>query len=201
MHGSHDAADTQEISDLLITKVRNATQRFLDVNVAIHDGRVTATPCVSGPDTGAMGVHFVLPSRLGDCMLNPNEPEALIYEPMQNGALRLVGVDFIVFAADWAAGHPEGGTPGVDGHLTNYVCRANRFGCTPSANCTYGRGSTTRAARSPIGTRTYPATTNGVNERETLRHSQKIRPCCERSFPLKTSRPMAAIRSPTSTRF
>jgi hypothetical protein len=125
---SHSAPEGNTISQLLFDKVRTATRRFLDVNVAMHDGWVPATPCVSGPEAGAMGVHFVLPSRLGDGMLNPNEPEALIYEPMANGALRLVGAEFIVFSSDWASLHPDGGTPAVDGHLTNFVPEPNRFG-------------------------------------------------------------------------
>ena len=72
----------------LIEKVRNATARYTDLNVALAEGFVPATPCVSGPDTGAMGVHFVLPSRVSGGVLNAAQPEALIYEPMANGAMR-----------------------------------------------------------------------------------------------------------------
>ena len=111
----------------LVEKVRLATAHFLDVNVAKAEHWVQATPCVSGPMAGAMGVHFLLPSRL-DAVLKADEPEALIYEPMPNGALRLVGVEFIVLAGDWKAAHPEGPTPDVDGHLTNYVGEPNRYG-------------------------------------------------------------------------
>jgi len=120
-------ATTTTISPL-VDKVRMATAKYLDVNVATNEGWVPATPCVSGPSSGAMGVHFVLPSRLGDGALNASEPEALIYEPLPDGALRLVGVEFIVIASDWARLHPEGGTPSVDGHLTNYVAEPNRYG-------------------------------------------------------------------------
>ena len=112
----------------LVEKVRLATAQFIDVNAAMHAGWVQGTPCVSGPASGAMGVHFILPSRVGDGMLKADEPEALIYEPMPDGALRLVGVEFIVLASDWALGHPDGGTPAVDGHLTNYVAEPNRYG-------------------------------------------------------------------------
>ena len=112
----------------LVDKVRMATAQFLDINAAKDAGWVQATPCVSGPTAGAMGVHFVLPSRLGDGILNGSEPEALIYEPLASGAMRLVGVEFIVMAADWARVHPEGGVPTVDGHLTNYVGDPNRYG-------------------------------------------------------------------------
>jgi hypothetical protein len=112
----------------LVDKVRQATSRYRDINVAIAEGWVQGTPCVSGPNEGAMGVHFILPARVGDGVLRADEPEALIYEPMASGALRLVGVEFIVLASDWAAQHPEGGAPSLEGHLTHYVGAPNRYG-------------------------------------------------------------------------
>jgi len=122
------ASSTRAGSAPLVDKVRVATAKYLDINAALHEGWTQATPCVSGPSSGAMGVHFIMPSRVGDGTLNANEPESLIYEPMPSGAMRLVGVEFIVIAADWAKLHPEGGAPSVDGHLTNYVGEPNRYG-------------------------------------------------------------------------
>jgi hypothetical protein len=112
----------------LIDKVRNATARYLDLNVALAEGFVPATPCVSGPDTGAMGVHFVLPARISGGVLNAEQPEALIYEPMAGGAMRLVGVEFIVLESVWAANNPAGGVPALDGNLLNYISAPNRYG-------------------------------------------------------------------------
>jgi hypothetical protein len=112
----------------LIDKVRNATARYLDLNVALAEGFVPATPCVSGPDTGAMGVHFVLPARIGAGVLNAEQPEALIYEPISNGAMRLVGVEFIVLESVWAAKHPPPSVPALDGNLLNYIAYPNRYG-------------------------------------------------------------------------
>lgn len=112
----------------LIDKVHNATARYVDLNVALTEGFVAATPCVSGPDTGAMGVHFVLPSRIGAGVLNAEQPEALIYEPMANGAMRLVGVEFIVLESVWAAKNPAGSVPALDGNLLNYIAAPNRYG-------------------------------------------------------------------------
>ena len=106
----------------LVSKVRAATARFRDVNVAINEGWVAATPCVSGPDHGAMGVHFVLPDRLTDGVLKAEEPEALIYEPTNNGALRLVGVEYIAIASTVQNAQK------LEGHLLNYVGEPNRFG-------------------------------------------------------------------------
>ena len=122
-------ASAGEGSTPLIDKVRNATAPYVDLNVAMAHGYVPATPCVSGPDTGAMGVHFVLPALIAAGTLNAEQPQALIYEPMANGAMRLVGVEFIVLESVWAAGnHPAGSVPALDGNLLNYIGAPNRYG-------------------------------------------------------------------------
>jgi len=112
----------------LIDKVRAATARYRNINVALSEGFAQATPCVSGPDFGAMGVHYVLGSRISGGVLQADEPEALIYEPLPGGALRLVGVEFIVLASVWQTQHTDGSTPALDGHLLNYVGAPNRYG-------------------------------------------------------------------------
>jgi hypothetical protein len=109
----------------LVSKVRRATQRYKDIDVAIAEGWAPATPCVSGPDEGAMGVHYVLAARIGDGELNAEEPEALIYEPRPGGRLRLVGVEFIELAEVWDRRH--GTQPTLDGHLLNLVTGPNRY--------------------------------------------------------------------------
>lgn len=111
----------------LIEKVRGATAQFRDFQSAraIYNG---ATPCVSGPNEGAMGVHIIKTSILLDGAVDVNEPEALIYEPQSNGYMRLVGVEYIVTASEWAKNHPDGSTPAIDGQLMNYVGAPNRYG-------------------------------------------------------------------------
>lgn len=111
----------------LVNKVRNATRRYLDINIALGEGWVRATPCVSGPNEGAMGVHFIKPERLHDGLLQADEPEMLIYEPQRGGAYRLVGVEYLVLASEWAARNP-GTAPSVDGHLAHFVGEPNRYG-------------------------------------------------------------------------
>ncbi|MGH8175772.1 MAG: hypothetical protein ACREV5_05880 [Steroidobacter sp.] len=127
-HGAHGSAHHAStwIRSPLVAKVRAATRRYKDVNVAIAEGWVAATPCVSGPNEGAMGVHYVLPERVGDAVLRADQPEALIYQPLPGGRLRLVGVEFIVLAEPWETQHAEA-QPALEGHLLNLVGAPNRY--------------------------------------------------------------------------
>jgi hypothetical protein len=112
-------------SPTLLDVVRNATAPFVDPEVAIGAGYIPKTFCVSGPNQGAMGVHFVNPTLVTDGALDPERPEALVYES-KNGRLRLVAAEFIVFADAWHAHHPQ--PPALFGQLLNYVEAPNRFG-------------------------------------------------------------------------
>ena len=129
-NGPESSAD--QLRESLAQEVREGTGRFRDINVAFREGYAAATTCVSGPDTGAMGVHLVhvnkgQPDRVADGKLLAQEPEALIYEPEADGSMRLVGVEFIELAADWNARSPQE-PPSVLGNLMNLVGEPNRFG-------------------------------------------------------------------------
>src|SRR3569833_3315613 len=105
----------------LIKKVHDATAKYRDINVALYKekGWAVATPCVSGPDHGAMGIHVVQGSRIADGVLEPTLPEALIYEPLPNGYFRLVGLEFGRRAGGGAARGPGGGGPARGGGRRN----------------------------------------------------------------------------------
>jgi hypothetical protein len=111
----------------LIDQVRHATEQYLEISTAMAQNFVQATPCVSGPDAGAMGVHFIQLDRITNLVLNVTQPQALIYEPAADGAMRLVGVEYIVLDASWSAAHP-GTEPALQGNLLNYVASPNRYG-------------------------------------------------------------------------
>jgi hypothetical protein len=111
----------QKLPSPLVEKVRKATSRFRDVNVAIAEG-YSAGPCVSGPNSGAMGVHLINTALLTK-EVDAETPEALIYEPSPDGRMRLVGVEIITFASDWV-----NEVPVLDGHLLHYVGTPNRYG-------------------------------------------------------------------------
>ena len=83
-----------------LASVRTATAAYHDVNAALADGFVPATPCVSNPaGPGEMGVHYVDMSRLATGF-ELTRPEVLIYEPQDNGRMRLVGVEYVALDAD-----------------------------------------------------------------------------------------------------
>ena len=105
--------------------MRDATAQYIDINKAKQDKFVVGTPCVSGPDAGAMGVHLVRPDRIGTLLLDATKPQALIYEPMADGAMRLVGVEYIILAQNWA---DPSSPPALDGNLFNYIDAPNRYG-------------------------------------------------------------------------
>ncbi len=119
----HSATETPwQANSPLVLKVRKATARFRDINVALAEGYAPGTPCVSGPNSGAMGVHLINGALLGK-EVDAETPEALIYEPSPNGRMRLVGVEIITFASDWVDE-----VPALDGHLLHYVGAPNRYG-------------------------------------------------------------------------
>ena len=110
----------------LVRLVRQATAQFRDPAAAEAQGYHLLFGCVSGPDVGAMGLHYVNMSLVGDGELDASRPEIVIYEPQPNGRLRLVGADFLVLAADWHAKHAE--TPQLNGQLLHLFESPNRFG-------------------------------------------------------------------------
>jgi hypothetical protein len=109
----------------LVQDVREATRQFLDVNNAGPAGYGPAFGCVSGPDHGAMGIHYVNGNLVGDGQIDVNHPEALIYEPVGNKR-RLVGVEYIVDAATWLANN-NNTPPALDGQDFQFVAAPNRF--------------------------------------------------------------------------
>jgi hypothetical protein len=120
-HAGHWAAAPAK----LVETVRHATVQFTDVNAATAAGYQSLFGCVSGPDQGAMGVHYINLALYADGTLDATRPEALIYEP-SNGGLTLVGVEYIVDAATWLAHNSS--PPMLEGQAFQLVNSPNRYG-------------------------------------------------------------------------
>jgi hypothetical protein len=122
---SHDAQGE------LLKVVRESTAKYQDVGAAIADQYKLTFGCVSGPDFGAMGLHFVNFDILTHGILDATRPTIVIYEPQPDGQLRLIGADFLIFASDWDKAHPGAGAPQLMGQLFQYFESPNRFGLPP----------------------------------------------------------------------
>jgi hypothetical protein len=105
------------------------TRPYRDVAMAEAAGWVNTQNCVSGPDVGAMGVHFVNFGLVPDDQIDPQQPEVLIYE-MRDGRFRLVGAEFFMLADIWHAGGRTD-TPILMGQLFHYNGAPNRYGLPP----------------------------------------------------------------------
>jgi hypothetical protein len=110
---SAQAANSNPLAD----KVRTALDRFKDVNVAVEEG-YSPIPCASGVDGGAMGIHYVNGAYLKDDAVDLNKPEAVMYEPMPDGKLALIAVEYITTK----------GPASLENHLLSFTGTPNRYG-------------------------------------------------------------------------
>jgi len=121
----HSASHQDPAPPALVQLVREGTRKYTNVNNATAAGYGPFLGCVAGTDHGAMGVHYVNGTLLGNLTLDPAQPQALVYEPV-DGKLRLVAVEFILDAASWLAAN-NNTPPVLEGHVFNFVGAPNRF--------------------------------------------------------------------------
>jgi hypothetical protein len=120
-HSAHE----QPVPATLVQLVRDGTRQYINVNNATAAGYGSFLGCVAGTDHGAMGVHYVNLTLLGNLTLDPAQPQALIYEP-HDRKMTLVGVEFILDSASWLAAN-NNTPPVLDGQVFNFVGAPNRF--------------------------------------------------------------------------
>jgi hypothetical protein len=107
-------------SNPLADHVRAANDRFKDVSVAVAEG-YGPIPCDSSPSGGAMGIHYVNGAYLKDGVIDIAHPEAVMYEPMPDGKLAFIAVEYITFK----------GPASLEGHLFNFNGAPNSYGLDP----------------------------------------------------------------------
>lgn len=83
----------------MLAELRAATAKYHRIEVAMKDGFVQGSDCVSSP-AGAMGFHYARVAEI-DASLDPAMPEVLLYERHKNGKMKLVGVEFVIKKALW----------------------------------------------------------------------------------------------------
>jgi hypothetical protein len=110
-----------------IAAVRQATNKYRDLNAALADGYVPFYVCTEEPGIGTMGQHYVKLSLVGDPNEDPLQPEALVYVPTPNGGHRLVAAEWVVFASVWQGAYGNT-TPTILGQPMLFRPAGNRFG-------------------------------------------------------------------------
>jgi hypothetical protein len=119
----------------LVKIVQQATAQYYRVEDAEAAGYHLLFGCVSGDDSGAMGLHYVnLPLYMPqpgvfDDKIIAEQPEIILYEPTPGGRPRLTGADYIVDAAAWNKTHSQ--APELNGQIFHFFDAPNRFGLPP----------------------------------------------------------------------
>lgn len=117
--GSSSAgAPSVELNQVLAT-LRRVTAKYHDLNVAIEDGFVLLHPCEERPGEGPVGTVYVHFGRLLDGVIDPELPDALVYEPSRNGRPKLVAAEFA---------EPYGADPNPPTFMGQTFQREDEFG-------------------------------------------------------------------------
>lgn len=85
----------------LVADVRHATAGFRDFDGVEDAGYGKFLDCFVNNEVGGMGQHYVNGDLVGDDVLDPMKPEALVYEPTEDGDMILVAFEYLVFADQW----------------------------------------------------------------------------------------------------
>lgn len=89
-----------------LTTMAQATARYHDLDHAKADGFVFLHGCEVRGDEGPVGIVYIHPGRLTDGVIDPAQPDGLIYEPRKNGKPKLIGVEFAMPYALWSNPQP-----------------------------------------------------------------------------------------------
>lgn len=124
--GCDDSPTEAEEVDEQIEEVRSLSEPFRNLSAAQAAGYTVWSPdpsaanatCASSAE-GKMGFHLVNvglrgspanPAQ-GDATIDFRQPEMLLYEKRADGAMNLVGVEYLVFKEAWERVHGAGAAP------------------------------------------------------------------------------------------
>ncbi len=105
---AQEPASTEMPKDVisLIDDVRGATAEYRDLDTAIDAGYGKFLDCFqNGTDLG-MGQHYVNGDLVSDDVVDALHPEALVYEPREDGDPILVAMEYLVFEDQWKGDEP-----------------------------------------------------------------------------------------------
>jgi hypothetical protein len=141
------ACDEHESAVSFIVSARLATNKYHSLTVAKKAGYsiladTAGITCISEPQMGAMGVHYVKGDLVKDPAIDAKEPEALVYAPDGRGELQLAALEYVVIQGDWNAHqiqpaglsvrtHESIAPPMLFGNEFNFTDAPNRYGLPP----------------------------------------------------------------------
>ncbi|MBN2469838.1 MAG: hypothetical protein JXN59_03850 [Anaerolineae bacterium] len=85
----------------LIHEARMTTAQYHTLDTALEAGYGKFLDCFTHGEDRGMGQHYVHGDLVSDDVLDPARPEALVYEPLDDGTQVLVAHEYLVFADVW----------------------------------------------------------------------------------------------------
>ncbi len=114
---------------------KSSTARFHDIDTAREAGYTAMVAdkagltCIAQPGEGAMGIHMLKPELLfGDGTIDAAKPELLVYERRNDGSMKLVALEYLVFKSEWKGV----GRPSLFGQEFDEIKADNRYGIPES---------------------------------------------------------------------
>ena len=111
---------------------KNSTAAFHDVEKAKQAGYDVTVfdkaglSCIAQPGEGAMGVHLLNPKLLLDGTIDADKPELLVYERRNDGSMKLVALEYLIFQS------MSNGRPSLFGQPFDEIKADNRYGIPAS---------------------------------------------------------------------
>jgi hypothetical protein len=110
-HQHPAAVKVDEVHPRDLAALRRAIGPYHNVKAAERGGWNFVIPNLDGSlcfetSAGGMGFHYADTDLIGDGVVDAAHPEALLFEPQQNGRLRLVAVEYLVPIALWTGAEP-----------------------------------------------------------------------------------------------
>lgn len=125
--GSRSSSDSREIARKSATQYQQlAAAKAAGYGLLKDKNGIACIAMDSMPQMGAMGIHYASPTLVGDGELDVRTPEALVYQPLGAGKVRLAALEYVVIKSAWDAKHEF--APVMFGHRFNFTPAGNRFG-------------------------------------------------------------------------
>jgi hypothetical protein len=130
-----DKSEAKAAATTPLDSVRTTIAGYQDFKASQSDGFTTlvkdtktGVSCIANGSAGAMGQHYANGGRVADGLVEQDRPEVLLYEPQADGSKRLLGVEYVVLAADWNKTHTS--PPSLFGTAFE-LTTTNPFGLPP----------------------------------------------------------------------